>query len=32
MEIVGFLIMDTRKTCVTFDFQYALAPDHMSFL
>jgi hypothetical protein len=27
MEIVGLLIMGTRKTWVTFDFEYALAPD-----
>jgi hypothetical protein len=32
MEIVGLLIMDTWKTCVTLDFQHALAPDNILFL
>ena len=27
MEIVGLLIMDTRKAWVTLDFQYVLALD-----
>jgi hypothetical protein len=32
VEIVGFLIMDTRKTSVTLDFPYAPVPGHISFL